>query len=70
MNALSVLRTKNCPYCRIVDVLAFWRGKLGSMHEPVKLPQVTIDSPPVQPCTVCLGASYSDRLRQLVTSNR
>ena len=40
-------------------------GRLGSNPESVKLVQVAIDSPPLQPCTVYFGASCGDRLRQL-----
>ena len=49
----------------VVDVLAFWRGRLGSNPESVKFTQFAIDSPPMQPCTVCLGASCGDDLRHL-----
>ena len=33
--------------------------------KPVKLTLVAIASPPMQPCTVCLGVSCGDGLRQL-----
>ena len=52
---------------QVVDVLAFWRGRRCSNPESVKLTQVAIDSPPMQPCTVCRGAICGDGLRQLVT---
>ena len=32
--------------------------------------QVAIDSPTMQPCTVCLRTSFGDGLRQLATRNR
>ena len=41
--------------------------RISSNPESVKLAQVDIDSPTMQPCTVCLGASCSDGLRQLAT---
>ena len=51
-----------------VDFLAFRREILASNSELVKLTQVAIDSPPMQPCTVCRGGSRSDGPRQLATS--
>ena len=55
------------PDGRVVDVLVFRRRRLGSNPESVKLTQVAIDSPTMQPCTVCLGASCGDGLSQLAT---
>ena len=37
------------PDNRVVDVLACWRGRLGSNPELVKLTQVAIVSPLMQP---------------------
>ena len=52
-------------------VLALCVGRVGSNTLSVKLTQVAIiDSPLLQSCTVCFGASCGDGLRQLVTSNR
>ena len=51
----------------VLDVLDFLRGRWGSNLESFKLTQVAIDSPPMQPCTVCLGTSRSLGLRQLAT---
>ena len=39
---------------RVVDVLAFWQKGTE------KLTKVTIDSPSMQPCTVCVGARCGD----------
>ena len=44
--------------------------RLGSNSEPMKLTQVSIDSPPVLTCTVCLGASCGDGRFPFVASNR
>ena len=43
---------------------------LDSNPEWVKLTQVAIVSPQMQPCTVYLGASCGDVLRQIVAPNR
>ena len=53
----------------MVNVSAFLRGRLGSLLEVVKLTQVSIGSPPMQCCTISLGASHSDRLRELTDTN-
>ena len=45
----------------------FSRGRSGSILESVKPTQVAIYSSPMQPCTVCLGASRNDWFRQHVT---
>ena len=42
------------------DVLAVWCERLGSNAESVKLAQVAIDLLPMQPFTVCQGASCKD----------
>ena len=55
------------PDGRVVDVLAFLSGRLVLNPGSVKLTQVAIDSPPMQTCTVFLGTSRGDGLRQLAT---
>ena len=55
---------------RVVDILAFWYGRLGSNPEFVILPQVASDMPQMEPCTVYRGASRCDKLRLLITPNR
>ena len=39
------------------------RGRLGPNPEKVKLTQIAFNSPPMQPCAVCLDASCGDGLR-------
>ena len=48
------------PDGRLADNPDFWRGRLGSIPELVKLTQVAIDLTPLQSCTVCLSASCGD----------
>ena len=51
----------------MIDVFAFWRDQMGSNSELVRLIQVPIHSPSMQPCTVYLGANRGDGLRQFIT---
>ena len=55
---------------RVGVVLAFWRRKLGSISESVKSAQVTIDLPPMQSCTVCLGTNRCNGFSRLATPKR
>ena len=63
--------TRIISYFLILKVqLAIWSGMLhlgGRVVDVLALPQVAINSPSMQPCTVCLGASCGDGLRELVT---
>ena len=45
-----------------------WHRRLCSIPHCIKLTQLVVDSPPMQPCAVSLGRC--DELRQLVTRNR
>ena len=65
---LYVTMQKLRPDGRVVDVLAYNRGKLGSNRKTVNLTQVAVDSPLMQSCAVCVGASYGNGLRQFATS--
>ena len=42
----------------------------SSSTTPLSLIQVAIDTPPMQPCTVCLGASCGNGLRKLAALNK
>ena len=44
-----------------------WRRKLSSIPKTIKFTLAAIDFPPMQLCTLYLGASHGDGLRQLVT---
>ena len=52
----------NCLNDRLVDIPA----RLGSLLTSVKLSQVAIDSPSMQPCTLCLGTSCNDGVFPLI----
>ena len=60
------IRTECLGDGRVIDIPAFWSGIQCSITEFV-INTVAIDSQPMKPCTVCLGASYGDWLGQLVT---
>ena len=49
------------------DVTAYRRGKVGLITESVKLKKVAVDSPPIEPCSLCLDTSGSNGLRYFVT---
>ena len=59
----------NGPNGQVVDVLAFRRERPGSHPNSIKLTQVAIDLTPLQRCTVSVGASCGNGLRQLATSS-
>ena len=57
-------RLESLPTAQMVERM----GRRGCNPESVKLTQVVIDSPPIQPCFVCLGAGCGDGLRQLAAT--
>ena len=58
------------PLCSVflagLEMLIFVKPPVGCRVVMFLLSTVANDSPPMQPCTVCLGASCGDGLRQLV----
>ena len=48
-----------CANDRMLDIPAFWYGRYGSIPESDEVTQVTINSPQMQPCTACHGATGS-----------
>ena len=60
----------NHPDGRVVDVLAFGQRRVDSNSKSVKISQVAIHSTRVQSCTVRLGRSFGDELRQLATPHQ
>ena len=52
---------------RVIDVFSFWCGRLVRSPIHSEFTQVSIVLLSIQLCTVCLGASHGDELRQLVT---
>ena len=55
---------------QVVNILAFWRWRLGLLHKTVKQAQVALYSPKMQICQVCLDASYGDAPPQAISPNR
>ena len=58
-----------CVIAQLLDS-CFLAREAGFEVQSVKLTQVAIDSTPMYPCTLCLGANCGDNVRLLVTPER
>ena len=63
---LTLINLVNRSDGQVVDVPGIWRRRLGLITESIKLTQVAIDLPLIQPCTMRFSARRVDEHCQLV----